>query len=91
MKNKGYATVMVQLKIPIDMVHNLTKAGIRNKDVHIISANWGDAKLFPYMQDRCRQCGKGIDLDDATTFKTLMHQGRHFYVCSSSCMMAFYR
>jgi hypothetical protein len=38
----------------------------------------------------CRQCGKGIDLDDATTFKTLMHHGRHFHVCSSRCMMDFY-
>ena len=38
----------------------------------------------------CRQCGKGIDLDDSTTFKTLMHHGRHFYVCSRKCMMDFY-
>ncbi len=39
----------------------------------------------------CVTCGKLMDLDDRTSFKTLMDGTMHRYVCSSKCMMDFYR
>jgi uncharacterized protein YlaI len=40
---------------------------------------------------KCATCGKQIDLDDKTTFKTLMDCGIHRYVCSSGCMIRYYK
>lgn len=39
---------------------------------------------------KCANCGKAIDLDDKSSFKTCMHNQMHRYVCDSKCMMEFY-
>lgn len=39
---------------------------------------------------KCANCGKEIDLDDKSSFKTCMHNQMHRYVCDSKCMMEFY-
>ena len=38
----------------------------------------------------CVVCGKQIDLDDKSTFMTLMDGVMHRYVCSNKCMFDFY-
>lgn len=38
----------------------------------------------------CAACEKTFDLNDKGAFKTCMHGGRHYYVCNSECMWAFY-
>ena len=40
---------------------------------------------------KCQVCKKQIDLDDKTTFKTGMHGGMHFYVCSTKCLWDYYK
>lgn len=39
----------------------------------------------------CVECGEAIDLDDETSFITIMHHSRHRYVCSRKCMLNFYQ
>lgn len=39
---------------------------------------------------KCANCGKEIDLDDKSSFKTCMHNQMHRYVCDQKCMMEFY-
>ena len=36
-------------------------------------------------------CGKEMDLNNKSSFKTCMHNQRHYYVCSSKCMNDFYK
>ena len=40
---------------------------------------------------KCSNCGKEIDLDDKSSFKTIMHHQMHRYVCNNNkCMYEFY-
>lgn len=40
---------------------------------------------------KCATCGKDIDIDNKSTFKTLMDCGMHRYVCSSKCIIDYYK
>ena len=47
--------------------------------------------LLDQRMKKCAVCEKQIDLNDKATFKTGMHGGMHFYVCSAQCLWDYYK
>ena len=47
--------------------------------------------LLDHRFKKCAVCRKQIDLDDKSTFKTGLHGGLHFYVCSTKCLRDYYK